>query len=252
MPTILVSSSPVLLSNQYSGVDSFESVTTFEPFRHDKEGKVIQKIAEGIYEMNDRRKAEANLRLRAILLRKEKGAEDLVLSFTSNGGQTIRDLTIARRAALRKQFRPLGYPCMVEVEADSPDLEGILGGVFSAKYAGIVLINGLEPWELLPVMVTVQDVYTDPQVPNTVEPKLYEIGSPEMAAMMEAMLSAPGVIGARQAGAGFGGCMVALVEVEEVADFEVHVRESYGAATNIEPEIYPVQAVAGAGPVTDS
>jgi len=65
-----------LRSNQYSGVDSFESVTTFEPFRYDKEGNVIQKIAEGIYEMNDRRKEEANLRLRAILLRKEKDAQE--------------------------------------------------------------------------------------------------------------------------------------------------------------------------------
>ena len=76
---------------------------------------------------------------------------------------------------------------------------------------------------------------------------LYEIGSPEMEAMEAAMLSAPGVIGARQAGAGFGGCMVALVEVEAVAVFEAYVRESYVAATNIEPEIYPVKAAAGAG-----
>jgi acetyl-CoA decarbonylase/synthase complex subunit gamma len=110
---------------------------------------------------------------------KEKGAEDLVISFISNGGQTIRELTIARRAALRKQFRPLGYPCLVEIQADSPDLEGMLGGVFAAKYAGVVIINGVEPWELLPIMVTVQDVYTDPQVPNTVEAKLYEIGGPD-------------------------------------------------------------------------
>jgi acetyl-CoA decarbonylase/synthase complex subunit gamma len=110
---------------------------------------------------------------------KDKGAEDLVLSFLSDGGQTIRDMTIARRAALKKQFRPLGYPSMIEVEANSSDMEGILGGVFAAKYAGIVIINGVEPWELLPIMVTVQDVYTDPQVPNTVEAKLYEIGGPD-------------------------------------------------------------------------
>jgi acetyl-CoA decarbonylase/synthase complex subunit gamma len=109
---------------------------------------------------------------------KDKGAEDLVLSFSSNGGQTIRDMNIARRAALKKQFRPLGYPSMIEVQASSPDMEGILGGVFAAKYAGIVIVNGIEPWELLPIMVTVQDVYTDPQVPNTVEAKLYEIGGP--------------------------------------------------------------------------
>jgi galactokinase len=76
---------------------------------------------------------------------------------------------------------------------------------------------------------------------------LYEISSPEMEAMMEAMLSAPGVIGARQAGAGFGGCMVALVEAEKVAAFELHVRASYAAATGIEAEVYPVQAAPGAG-----
>jgi galactokinase len=76
---------------------------------------------------------------------------------------------------------------------------------------------------------------------------LYEIVSSEMAAMMEAMLSAPGVIGARQTGAGFGGCMVALVEVAEVSAFEQHVRAAYETATGIEPEVYPVQAAAGAG-----
>ena len=38
-----------LRSNQYSGVDSFASVTAFEPFRYDTEGNVIQEIAEGIY-----------------------------------------------------------------------------------------------------------------------------------------------------------------------------------------------------------
>jgi galactokinase len=76
---------------------------------------------------------------------------------------------------------------------------------------------------------------------------LYEISSPEMAAMMEAMLSGPGVAGARQAGAGSGGCMVAIVESEQVEPFESHVRQAYAAATGIEPDVYPVQAAAGAG-----
>ena len=41
---------------------------------------------------------------------------------------------------------------------------------------------------------------------------LYEIGVPAMESMMNAMKGGPGVIGARQAGAGFGGCMVAVVD----------------------------------------
>jgi galactokinase len=76
---------------------------------------------------------------------------------------------------------------------------------------------------------------------------LYEIGCPEMAAMMEAMTCAPGVIGARQAGAGFGGCMVAFVEAGAVDAFAHHVRQTYSAATGIAPETYPVQAALGAG-----
>ena len=41
--------------------------------------------------------------------------------------------------------------------------------------------------------------------------------------------------------------MVALVEVKEVAAFESYVRQTYKTATDIEPEVYPVQAAAGAG-----
>jgi galactokinase len=76
---------------------------------------------------------------------------------------------------------------------------------------------------------------------------LYEIGAPAMATMMEAMLSAPGVIGARQAGAGFGGCMVAFVRQEEIAAFARQVCQSYAAASGIEPVVYPVRGAAGAG-----
>ncbi|TFG61761.1 MAG: acetyl-CoA decarbonylase/synthase complex subunit gamma [Spirochaetales bacterium] len=110
---------------------------------------------------------------------KDKGVEDIILAF--KGGKhadTIRNLTIARRAALKKQFRPFGFPSMMECEEQNPEMETIMGAVYAAKYCGIVLIRGMEPWELLPIMTTVQDVYTDPQVPNTVEVKLYEIGSP--------------------------------------------------------------------------
>lgn len=76
---------------------------------------------------------------------------------------------------------------------------------------------------------------------------LYQISSPAMEAMMEAMLAAPGVIGARQAGAGFGGCMVALVEAGAAGPFAAAVRARYAAAAGIEPEVFPVTAAAGAG-----
>lgn len=76
---------------------------------------------------------------------------------------------------------------------------------------------------------------------------LYEIGAPAMQAMVNAALEAPGVIGVRQAGAGFGGCMVALVESPHVEAFCSAARMVYRQATGIDPAIYAVHAADGAG-----
>lgn len=81
---------------------------------------------------------------------------------------------------------------------------------------------------------------------------LYEISCREMAWMMEAMNSGPGVLGARQAGAGFGGCMVAFVEEEQVDAFARHVEIRYRDISGIEAQVYPVQAASGAGPLAIS
>jgi galactokinase len=77
--------------------------------------------------------------------------------------------------------------------------------------------------------------------------ELYEIGAPAMERMMAAMTAAPGVIGARQAGAGFGGCMVAFVNAEHAGPFAATVHATYAAATGVEPAIDPVWPGAGAG-----
>ena len=109
---------------------------------------------------------------------KDKGVEDILLSFdAAKPGETLRSLTIARRAALKKNFRPFGFPAIVDASASSPEHEAVAASTFAAKYAGIVIVNSLEPWVILPVMTTIQNIYTDPQVPNAVEAKLYEVGN---------------------------------------------------------------------------
>ena len=75
---------------------------------------------------------------------------------------------------------------------------------------------------------------------------LYEICSPAMEAMNTAMLGAPGVLGARQAGAGFGGCMVAIVEALNADEFGEAVIESYQRASGLRAEVYRVEAAPGA------
>lgn len=79
--------------------------------------------------------------------------------------------------------------------------------------------------------------------------ELFEIGAPSMLAMHAAMDGAPGLVARRQAGAGFGGCLVALVEREAVEAFSASVGRAYAAATGIEPSVFAVEAAAGAGPL---
>jgi acetyl-CoA decarbonylase/synthase complex subunit gamma len=111
---------------------------------------------------------------------KRNGVEEIILAFDSNSfGDTIRSLTICRRAALKNHYKPFGYPAMVEIKSDSQEIETIYASSLVAKYAGIVIIDNFESWELLPIMTAIQDIYTDPQVPNMVEAKLYEIGNPD-------------------------------------------------------------------------
>lgn len=109
---------------------------------------------------------------------RNKGVADIVLAFDGRDmAGTIRNITKARRAALKKNFRALGFPSMVDVAGDNPIKETVLAGTFVAKYASIIIMNGLDGAELLPILTTIQNIYTDPQVPNMVEAKLYEIGN---------------------------------------------------------------------------
>ena len=106
------------------------------------------------------------------------GAQDLVLDVTTGGmGATLAALTKARRFALRKNFRPLGYPCLAIPASSDPDLALAEAGAYVAKYAGIVIVDAVEPWQIMPLLTIRQNIFTDPRKPVAVEPKLYEVGS---------------------------------------------------------------------------
>jgi len=78
---------------------------------------------------------------------------------------------------------------------------------------------------------------------------LFEITVPEMEQMYSAMSTGPGCIGCRQAGAGFGGCMVAIVESNQLGPFQEHVSNLYFDSSKIRPEIYTVHSASGSGDI---
>ena len=66
----------------------------------------------------------------------------------------------------------------------------------------------------------------------------YEVSSPALDAMVEAMRSEDGCYGARLTGAGFGGCAISLVEPGQEQAMADAIYEQYSKATNIWPEVY--------------
>lgn len=75
----------------------------------------------------------------------------------------------------------------------------------------------------------------------------YEVSCPELEAMRAAALDAPGCLGARLVGAGFGGCVLALVEADAVERFSARVAPRYERATGRRPRIFATRAADGAG-----
>lgn len=74
----------------------------------------------------------------------------------------------------------------------------------------------------------------------------FEVTGPALDAMVEAAWEAPGVVGARMTGAGFGGCTVNLVQPDRVPEFTDFVGTAYTSATGLRADFYEVRGADGA------
>lgn len=108
------------------------------------------------------------------------GVQDLVLdSGAKNMRQALVDQTFIRRAALKKRFRPLGYPTITLTGGADPYMDVIEASTYMAKYSGIVVLQNMETWQALPLLTVRQNIYTDPQKPIQMDAGIYEVGTPD-------------------------------------------------------------------------
>ncbi|MFB6290277.1 MAG: acetyl-CoA decarbonylase/synthase complex subunit gamma [Candidatus Bipolaricaulia bacterium] len=110
----------------------------------------------------------------------EEGVEDLILAPRADGlSNYLEVLTKLRRLAVEEEFSPLGYPVLANVESGDPFQQIAEGTTHILKYASVLSVDTLNNWQILPLLTVRQHVYIDPQVQNSVEAKLYEIGDPD-------------------------------------------------------------------------
>ncbi len=111
---------------------------------------------------------------------KDAGVGEMVLCPGEVGpAKALEFATKARRAAIQKSHRPLGYPVLLRAWAEDPAQQSLEACHYVSKYAGIVVVSIDSPEYILPILTMRQSIYIDPQVPVQVEPKLYEVNDPD-------------------------------------------------------------------------
>ena len=82
-----------------------------------------------------------------------------------------------RRAAIKDQDRTFGYPSIVNLGKLTQDknMQIALASMFVLKYGSIVLMDEMDYVAALPLFGLRQNIYTDPQKPMKVEPKIYPL-----------------------------------------------------------------------------
>jgi acetyl-CoA decarbonylase/synthase complex subunit gamma len=112
----------------------------------------------------------------------KQGVADLVLDPGTRGwADSLGALTRLRRAAIKKNFRPLGYPVIAFAGEGtaSAEEEAMLASQLIDKYAGFIVLDHFEPAVIYSLLTLRQNIYTDPQKPIQVTPGLYEINEPD-------------------------------------------------------------------------
>jgi acetyl-CoA decarbonylase/synthase complex subunit gamma len=95
--------------------------------------------------------------------------------------KAFKDQLVIRRAAIKKNFRPLGFPTITfpyEMTND-PMEETLIASTFIAKYGGIVVLSDLEGHSLFPLLVQRMNIFTDPQRPMATEKGIYPFNNPD-------------------------------------------------------------------------
>lgn len=106
------------------------------------------------------------------------GYKELVLDPSRRDlSAALADLTQIRRLAIKKKYRPLGYPTIAFAESDDPKEQMIEATMYVGKFASIVVTKAVERHELLPLLTWRANIFTDPQKPIQVESKISAVGN---------------------------------------------------------------------------
>ncbi len=159
---ILKGSNSIIASADKENVDALRAIA-------EENGHILavtEKDVDGICELTQKLKAD--------------GFNNLVLHYqTSSLAEAFQTNSIGRRAAIKNNYKPLGYPSLKFVDTGSEMSDTVEAINEITKYGGICVLPTFEPSQLVVLLTLRLNIYTDPQKPIQVEPKVYPIGEPD-------------------------------------------------------------------------
>ncbi|MGB7982660.1 MAG: galactokinase [Candidatus Nanopelagicales bacterium] len=181
-------------------------------------------------------------------------ASDVVVVANSRKRRGLVDSEYnARRSAAESAERSLGVGRLVDIapadldgllERLAPELRGPARHVATEQHRVLAAVDALRAGDRVRMGELMRQSHESLRDD-------YRVTGPELDALVEAAWAAPGCVGARMTGAGFGGCTVNLVEEAKVTDFIAAVGPEYTRRTGLEPEFFVVRSADGAQEITD-
>ncbi len=110
---------------------------------------------------------------------REAGVSSFLLHFeTHSNSEQLQTNSIARRSAIKDNFKPLGFPFLHFIDTGNPMDDTTAAVTEITKYGSICVLPGFDPAQLSPLLTLRLNIFTDPQKPIQVEPKVYAVGEP--------------------------------------------------------------------------
>jgi len=111
---------------------------------------------------------------------KQDGFNELIIEFKTHSLlEAYETNSVARKAALKGGVKAMGYPSISFIDTGNDLDDFALAITEITKFGGITVLPSFDPAQLSTLMTLRQNIYTDPQKPIQVEPKLYAIGEPD-------------------------------------------------------------------------
>ncbi|MCL2352772.1 MAG: acetyl-CoA decarbonylase/synthase complex subunit gamma [Firmicutes bacterium] len=111
---------------------------------------------------------------------KAGGFDDLLIEFRTHSlAEAFQTNSVARKAALKQNVKPMGYASLKFIDTGNDTDDAVAAVTEIDKFGGVIVLPRFDPALLVTLMALRQNIYTDPQKPIQVEPKLYAIGEPD-------------------------------------------------------------------------